>query len=111
MTDEEILNSVEKQKKESECFKNGFRAGTEYKDQMEKRIRDLESVLLEFIGYEDEWLLTKAGLNKRTRSVLVDMVIDQRNLLRTLYNKLDEETKKKVKSEIEMCIWPGDKKQ
>ncbi|NMV97998.1 hypothetical protein [Bacillus velezensis] len=111
MTEEELINLVNKQNKESADFKRGFRAGTEYKDQMEKRIRDLESVLLEFIGYEDEWLLTKAGLNKRTRSVLVDMIIDQRNLLRTLYNKLDEETKKKFKSEIEMCIWPGDKEQ
>ncbi|MBV2197592.1 hypothetical protein KQR56_12305 [Bacillus velezensis] len=54
----------------------------------------LNQSLLEFIGYEDEWLLTKAGLNKRTRSVLVDMIIDQRYLLHTLYNKLDEETKR-----------------
>ncbi|APH36091.1 hypothetical protein BHE96_11090 [Bacillus subtilis] len=109
--DETFINNLNKNKFDNEEFKNGFRAGAEYKDQMEKRIRDLESVLLELIGYEDEWLLTKAGLNKRTRSVLVDMIIDQRNLLRTLYNKLDEETKKKLKSEIEMCIWPGDKEQ
>ncbi|MCA1233318.1 hypothetical protein HRF59_04805 [Bacillus velezensis] len=109
MTEQEMYDQINIQNKESKDFKRGFRAGAEYKDQMEKRIRDLESVLLEFIGYEDEWLMTKAGLNKRTRSVLVDMIIDQRYLLRTLYNKLDEETKKKLKSEIEMCIWPGDK--
>ncbi|MGG3397646.1 hypothetical protein ABER78_12200 [Bacillus velezensis] len=109
MTEEELINLVDKQNKESADFKRGFRAGAEYKDQMEKRINDLESVLLEFIGYEDEWLLTKADLNKRTKSVLVDMIIDQRNLTRTLYNKLGEEIKKKLKSEIKMCVWPDDK--
>ncbi|CDH95411.1 hypothetical protein BAPNAU_1630 [Bacillus velezensis NAU-B3] len=109
--DETFINNLNKNKFDNEEFKNGFSAGAEYKDQMEKRIRDLESVLLGFIGYEDEWLLTKAGLNKRTKSVLVNMIIDQRNLTRALYKKLDEETKKKLKSEIEMCIWPGESEQ
>ncbi|MDJ1631406.1 hypothetical protein QNN00_17790 [Bacillus velezensis] len=42
--DETFINNLNKNKFENEEFKNGFRAGAEYKDQMEKRIRDLESV-------------------------------------------------------------------
>ncbi|MEC2307658.1 hypothetical protein [Bacillus atrophaeus] len=106
MTEEEILNNIEKQKKESECFKKGFKAGAEYKNRLESKVDKLETLLLEFTGYGDEWLLSKAKLKKTNREVLADLVINQRQLMRELYNKLDSKTKIELKKRVESCIWP-----
>lgn len=66
---------------------------------MESKVNELETLLLEFIGYEDEWLLTKAKLKKTNREVLAEIVINQRQLMRELYNKLDNKTKIELKRE------------
>ncbi|CAI6276236.1 hypothetical protein NRS6085_11710 [Bacillus subtilis] len=50
--------------------------------------------MLEFIGYEDAWLLTKPGLKKNyKKDYLIEHIQYQRKLIRELYNKLDEELK------------------
>ncbi|UAW07980.1 hypothetical protein [Bacillus phage BUCT082] len=106
MTDEEIMNNIEKQNKENEYFKQGFKSGVEYKNRLESKVNELETLLLEFIGYEDEWLLFKARLKKTNREVLADLVIHQRQLMRELYNNLDSKTKIELKQRVESYIWP-----
>ncbi|MCY9057948.1 hypothetical protein MOE81_08405 [Bacillus inaquosorum] len=106
MTEDEIINNIDNQIKESEYFKKGFKAGAEYKNRLESKVNELETLLLEFIGYEDEWLLTKAKLKKTNREVLAEIVINQRQLMRELYNKLDNKTKIELKKRVESCIWP-----
>ena len=66
--------------REREEYKRGYRAGANSAGvtELERRIQVLENVLLEFIGYEDEWLLTKASLRNRKIEELVDMVTNQR---------------------------------
>ena len=48
MTDEEIMNNIEKQNKENEYFKQGFKSGVEYKNRLESKVNELETLLLEF---------------------------------------------------------------
>lgn len=43
---------------------------------------------------------------KRKKEELVDMVINQRQLMRELYSNLDDKTKAELNKKVEDIIWP-----
>ncbi|MCY8499684.1 hypothetical protein P8917_09270 [Bacillus atrophaeus] len=74
---------------------------------LEKENEAFKTLLLEFIGYEDEWLLTKPGLKKNyKKDYLIEHIQYQRKLIRELYNKLDNKAQEELKIKVESCIWP-----
>ncbi|MEK5390223.1 hypothetical protein NSQ59_07535 [Margalitia sp. FSL K6-0131] len=54
-----------------------------------KKYHNLHRSLLEYMGYEDEYLITRAGLKKLKRDDLVTIVLEQRNMIRKLIDDLD----------------------
>ncbi|MBN7742714.1 hypothetical protein JYA35_08930 [Bacillus velezensis] len=73
---------------------------------LEKENEAFKTLLLEFIGYEDEWLLTKPGLKKNyKKDYLIEHIQYQRKLIRELYNKLDDKAQEELKIKVEICIW------
>ncbi|MCY8997862.1 hypothetical protein [Bacillus inaquosorum] len=74
---------------------------------LEKENEAFKTLLLEFIGYEDEWLLTKPGLKKNyKKDYLIEHIQYQRKLIRELYNKLDDKAQEELKIKVESSIWP-----
>ncbi|MDR4910670.1 MULTISPECIES: hypothetical protein [Bacillus] len=74
---------------------------------LEKENEAFKTLLLEFIGYEDEWLLTKPGLKKNyKKEYLMEHIQYQRELIRELYNKLDDKVQDELRIKVESCIWP-----
>ncbi|MEC0384263.1 hypothetical protein P8813_14330 [Bacillus velezensis] len=59
MTEEELINLVDNQNRESADFKRGFRAGTEYKDQMENGYAILNQCCLSLLGMKTSGCLQK----------------------------------------------------
>ncbi|MEC0483405.1 hypothetical protein ABE068_25035 [Bacillus glycinifermentans] len=51
-------------------------------------------------------MFTKTNLMKRKKEELVDMVINQRQLMRELYSNLDDKTKAELNKKVEDIIWP-----
>lgn len=50
---------------------------------------ELKRNLLEFMGYEDEFLITHAGLKKLKKDDLASIVLEQRNMIRKLIDELE----------------------
>ncbi|QFY85061.1 hypothetical protein D0819_06350 [Bacillus subtilis] len=74
---------------------------------LEKENEAFKTLLLEIIGYEDEWLLTKPGLKKNyKKDYLIEHIQYQRKLIRELYYKLDDKAQEVLKIKVESCIWP-----
>ncbi|MED3230861.1 hypothetical protein [Bacillus velezensis] len=73
---------------------------------LEKEYETLKSVLLEFIGYEREWLITDSNMSKKTKAELLEYIDYQRKLMKEIYEKLDEESKAELKIKVEKSIWP-----
>lgn len=55
------------------------------------KYKRLHQQLLEYMGYEDEFLITKAGLMKLTKEELAKMVLEQRNMIRKLIDDLEQD--------------------
>lgn len=53
------------------------------------KYHELRRQLLEYMGYEEEFLITKAGLKKMNKDDLVQMILEQRNMIRKLIDDLD----------------------
>ncbi|EWH19857.1 hypothetical protein [Bacillus haynesii] len=106
MTKNEWEQDSEHQELEKKAFHRGYIAGAKAEGEASKRVEHLENVLLEFVGYEDEWLQTKPGLMKRKKADLVDQIIRQRQLMRELYNHLDDDVKQKLRTKVKSYIWP-----
>ncbi|MCY9156280.1 hypothetical protein [Bacillus haynesii] len=107
MTKNEWEQDLEHQELEKKAYHRGYRAGAKAEGEASKRVELLENVLLEFAGHEDEWLQTKSGLLKRERADLVDQIIFQRQLMRELYNHLDDDVRLKLRKKAESHIWPA----
>ncbi|MCY8466916.1 hypothetical protein [Bacillus atrophaeus] len=73
---------------------------------LEKENEAFKTLLLEFVGYEDEWLPTRSGLEKKNKDELIENIQYQRKLMRELYKKLDPKTQNELKVKVESCIWP-----
>ncbi|KAA6452657.1 hypothetical protein [Bacillus swezeyi] len=60
MTKNEWKQDLEQRELEKKAYNRGYRAGTNAEGVTEalKRVELLETALLEFVGYEDEWLQT-----------------------------------------------------
>jgi hypothetical protein len=53
------------------------------------KYHELHRMLLEYMGYDDEFLITRAGLKKLKRDDLVTLVLEQRNMIRKLIDDLE----------------------
>lgn len=97
-------NEDEKRKKElSRAFKEGQRTA---KNEI-SRNKAMYTLLLEFIGYEDEWLTTKPGYKQYTNSQLIEIIFEQRALMKALYENVEESKKRDFKNKIEDFLWPN----
>ncbi|MEY8189526.1 hypothetical protein AB4X15_07560 [Peribacillus simplex] len=66
----------------------------------------LETLLLEFIGYEDEWLTLKSGFKKYNKNELIDIIFEQRALMKTLFENVEHSKKEELKIKVEKTLWP-----
>ncbi|MFG6669433.1 hypothetical protein ACGYLS_03195 [Bacillus subtilis] len=94
----------ERDKKKAELIANN-----NLKQQLKEKEKDNEkfkALFLEFVGYEDEWLPTVPGLNKKTKKELTAYIIEQRLLMREQYKMLDAPLQEELKEKVEQYIWP-----
>ncbi|MED1419005.1 hypothetical protein [Bacillus smithii] len=103
---EELKRQYYEDQERSKVFKEAFNLGVKHAKQQIKYNKIISNLLLEFIGYEDEWLTTAAGYKKYTKAELIDIILKQRALMRTLFDKLEEHEKEKLKIKIEKFFWP-----
>ncbi|WP_368223584.1 hypothetical protein ABQ613_06965 [Bacillus velezensis] len=103
---EEIQQQYEFNKLESDAFKRGYKEGVKRAEHIKRRNKNMETLLLECIGYDDEWLTTRSGYKNQKREVLIDIIFEQRSLMKSIFNKLDEEAQKEIKKKIEKYFWP-----
>lgn len=103
---EEIQKQYEFNKLESDAFKRGYKEGVKRAEHIRRRNKNMETLLLECIGYDDEWLTTRSGYKNQKREVLIDIIFEQRSLMKSLFNKLDEDAQKEIKKRIEKYFWP-----
>lgn len=106
MTKNQWEQDLEHQELEKKAFHRGYRAGAKAEGEASKRFELLEKALLEFVGYEDEWLQTKSGLMRKNKADLVTQIIYQRQFMRELYNHLDDDVRLKLRTKVESHIWP-----
>lgn len=60
-----------------------------YYKSMVKKQGELQKQLYEYMGYEDEYLITHSSLKKLNRDNLAQMVLEQRNMIRKLIDDLE----------------------
>ncbi|ANC77168.1 hypothetical protein ABE65_010290 [Fictibacillus phosphorivorans] len=63
------------------------------KNQTDKHDR-LQKLLLEYMGYSDEFLITKSALQRLKRSDLSEIVLEQRAMIRKLIDDLEPSKRK-----------------
>lgn len=90
---------------ESNDFKRGYKSEFEYAQKVLKENEMLRTLLLEAIGYDDEWITTAAGYKKFNKNELIEIILKQRALMRRIYNA-DAPEKEIIKKEIEKFFWP-----
>ncbi|MBO0962939.1 hypothetical protein J1P26_25025 [Neobacillus sp. MM2021_6] len=88
------------------AFTRGFKRGEEYAKKEIKENRMLQSLFLELIGYEDEWLTTESGYKKYKKAELIEVILKQRSLIRAIYEKFEESERDNLKVKIEKFLWP-----
>ncbi|MCY7829884.1 hypothetical protein MOB37_18570 [Bacillus spizizenii] len=113
MDDEEIEKAKTLVRLESEKDRDKKKAALNTNNILKQQLKEkekenekLKSLFLEFVGYEDEWLPTVSGLNKKTKKELTDYIIDQRLLMREQYKMLDVPLQEELKKKVEQYIWP-----
>lgn len=87
------------------AFANGYVAGTKHSNWIEKRNKTLETSLMELIGLDEGWLLTNAGYKKRNKTELIQIIMEQRQLLKMLFENLEEEKKKDLIEKVESIVF------
>lgn len=87
MSDEEILKVAEAELNIVELKFHQL----QYFEETEKKYERLQRLILEFMGYEDEFLITEKGLKKFKKDDLAKMVLEQRNMIRKLIDDLEPE--------------------
>ena len=60
---------------------------------------------MELIGLEKEWLITNATYKKRNKADLIQIIMEQRQLLKMLFDSLEEDKKNELKSKVENIVW------
>jgi hypothetical protein len=64
-------------------------------DKQSKRLGRISSDLHEYMGYNDDFLTTESGLNKLPKKELVEVIYQQRAMIRKLLELLPEDIKSK----------------
>ncbi|MCI3198081.1 hypothetical protein GXP75_20970 [Bacillus sp. HU-1818] len=107
MSLEEYQKQFELNQLEANAFKRGVKEGMKRAEHIKKRNENMQTLLLECIGYDDEWLTTRSGYKRQKRDVLVDIIFEQRSLMKSIFNKLEPEAQEDLKKEIEKYFWPA----
>ncbi|MEK3765649.1 MULTISPECIES: hypothetical protein [unclassified Solibacillus] len=101
----DILKQYEHDKDIKAAFNRGYNHGKKEANWTKKRNDNLESTLKAFIGYENEWLMTNPAYKKLNNSDLIQTVKEQRQLLKWLFDNLDENKKLELKVKVDDIIW------
>jgi len=102
---DEMLAQYKNSNELSDAFVKGYRIGFRSSNWTEKRNKTLETALMELIGLEKEWLLTNAAYKKRENSDLIQIIMEQRQLMKMLFDNLVEEKKKELSEKVEKIVW------
>lgn len=105
MENEEIKAHIQSTLDESDSFKKGYISGMKHANWVERRNKTLETALMELIGLDKEWLLTSVGYKKRKNADLIQIIMEQRQLMRMLFESLDEEKKKVLREKVKNIVW------
>ena len=74
--------------------------GREYQ-KVSQKYNQIKRDLLEYMGYDDAFLTTKAGYRKQTKNQLIETVFQQRAMIRRLLEELDEDKRAKLVNELD----------
>ena len=102
---EEMLAQYQENREGKEAFTKGYRLGFRNSNWTEKRNKTLETVLMELIGLEKEWLITNVAYKKRNNADLIQIIMEQRQLLKMLFDNLDEGKKAELIAKVEKTVW------
>jgi hypothetical protein len=105
MNSEELRMRYEELQQKSKEFQEGFRSGEKHAREQIKQNKILYNLFLEAIGYKDEWLINEKGLDRLSKKDLIDIILKQRALMRSIYNA-DSSEKESLKIKIEKYFWP-----
>ena len=87
------------------AFNRGYNLGKKEANLTAKRNKNLEATLKAFIGYDKEWLMTDSQYKKLNKNDLIETIKEQRQLLKWLFDNLDENKKLELKAKIDDVIW------
>ena len=87
------------------AFQNGYNVGLADKERVVLRNKALKTVLMELIGYEKDWLTSEAGYKKYNNKELIQIILEQREVMKLVFEKLDDNEKENLRSKIEKDIW------
>ena len=105
MDNEGIKEQYRIEEERGKAFKEGFRDGLKHKERVIERNKTLETALLEFIGYDKKWLRTEAGYKKLNNKELIQVILEQRELMKLLFEKLDDSEKDRLRNQVKKTIW------
>ena len=97
---EEFVEMYQHSQKLSQSFKNGFNLGKKYSNSTEKRNRNLETTLKSFIGNDASWLMSDPTYKKLNKAELIKTIKEQRELLKYLFESLDETKQNELKLRV-----------
>lgn len=66
-----------------------------------KLYSELKRALLEYVGYEAEYLTTEKTIKKFTKGEMVELLMIKRQMIRSLFEQLPENIQKETKDEVE----------
>lgn len=108
---EEMLNNYRNSMELKDAFMKGHRFGSKHANWTEKRNKTLETLLMEMSGHEKEWLITNAGYKKLNKSDLIQIIMEQRQLMKMLFDNLNEDKKEEFKHIVNKVIWENDEEE
>lgn len=95
MDNEGIKEQYRIEEERGKAFKEGFTDGLKHKERVIERNKTLETALLEFIGYDKKWLRTEAGSKKLNNKELIQVILEQRELM-----KVDDSEKDRLRNQV-----------
>jgi len=98
---EEFLEMEQQSKELSQSFKRGFYLGKKHSNSTEKRNRNLETTLKSFIGHDASWLMSDPTYKRLNKAELIRTIKEQRELLKILFENLDEDKQNELKLRVE----------
>lgn len=97
----ELVKQAEEKRERDKIFEEGFRFGLIEAKKAIKRNEILQNFLLEFMGYEEEWLRRKAFYQKYNKSELTEIIFEQRALMKTLFDNIETSKQEEFKIKID----------